>query len=356
MRVGIAGADNFVGRNLCIHMQQAGRDDVVTFTPAGSFAGVDAIIYVADAALPGPVDDLELACAALGFRPERPPLLIHAVATHADLAINAANAGALVRLREAAEVAGADLHTVVFPTAFGKWCPPGAAAPVANLCDAVAHGRTGSVDCPGAQLSLTYVDDLVATLVAVLHNRPSGAAGTSLVEPRYETTYGEVAALIKAFRESRENHVVERVGRGLVRALYSTYLSYLDPADFAYPVIAHTDPRGSFAEMLRTKDSGQVSFFTAGPGVTRGGHFHHSKTEKFLVMRGRARFRFRHILSGETHSLDSNGANLRIVETVPGWTHDITNVGEDEILVMLWANEQFDPANPDTYSSPLSKD
>jgi UDP-2-acetamido-2,6-beta-L-arabino-hexul-4-ose reductase len=141
------------------------------------------------------------------------------------------------------------------------------------------------------------------------------------------------------------------VGVGLVRALYSTYMSYLSPEAFAYKVPKFGDPRGVFVEMLKTRDSGQFSFFTAHPGITRGGHYHHSKTEKFLVIKGQARFGFRHILSNETYELFTSGDIPEIVETIPGWSHDITNVGEEEMVVMLWANEIFDRDRPDTIAS-----
>jgi UDP-2-acetamido-2,6-beta-L-arabino-hexul-4-ose reductase len=115
----------------------------------------------------------------------------------------------------------------------------------------------------------------------------------------------------------------------------------------------HGDARGVFVEMLKTPDCGQFSFFTAHPGITRGGHYHHTKTEKFLVIKGEARFKFRQMQTGEEHELVTSGAKAEIVETVPGWTHDITNIGSDEMVVMLWANEVFDRQKPDTYACPL---
>jgi UDP-2-acetamido-2,6-beta-L-arabino-hexul-4-ose reductase len=157
-----------------------------------------------------------------------------------------------------------------------------------------------------------------------------------------------LAEQIKIFRESRDSLITERVGSGIVRKLYSTYLSYLSPEQFTYSIPSYGDERGIFAEMLKTKDSGQFSFFTAKPGVTRGGHYHHSKTEKFLVIQGKAKFGFRHIVSNETHEITTSANKLKIVETVPGWSHDITNIGTEEIVVMLWANEIFDSDNPDT--------
>jgi UDP-2-acetamido-2,6-beta-L-arabino-hexul-4-ose reductase len=183
-----------------------------------------------------------------------------------------------------------------------------------------------------------------------------GDLGTAMyagIGPQYVTTVGEVAALIRGFAESRTTMLTERVGTGLVRALYATYVSYLPPDSFSYEVPRHADPRGEFVEMLKTPDAGQFSFFTAHPGVTRGGHYHHSKTEKFLVIRGEARFRFRHVRTGERHELVTSGAKPVIVETVPGWTHDITNVGADELIVLLWANEIFDRDRPDTIACPV---
>src|SRR5690606_6086863 len=132
-----------------------------------------------------------------------------------------------------------------------------------------------------------------------------------------------------------------------------TYVSYLPPASFAYEVPKYGDQRGVFVEMLKTQTAGQFSFFTAHPGVTRGGHYHHSKTEKFLVIKGQARFRFRQIIDGSYHELVTSGDTPVIVETVPGWTHDITNIGNDEMVVMLWANEIFDRARPDTFACPI---
>jgi UDP-2-acetamido-2,6-beta-L-arabino-hexul-4-ose reductase len=164
---------------------------------------------------------------------------------------------------------------------------------------------------------------------------------------------GNLARQIGAFRSSRDTLVSERVGLGLVRALYATYVSYLPVEAFVYDVAQHADRRGVFVEMLKTPDCGQFSFFTAHPGVTRGGHYHHSKTEKFLVIKGQALFRFRHMQTGQTHELHTAGDKSQIVETVPGWTHDITNTGSDEMIVMLWANEVFDRNRPDTFDCPL---
>lgn len=181
--------------------------------------------------------------------------------------------------------------------------------------------------------------------------KPKTGFSFEQVEPEYSVTLGQLADQIRAFDACRTSLISERVGTGLVRALYATYVSYLPIEKFSYHVPAHADARGNFVEMLKTQDSGQFSYFTAHPGVTRGGHYHHTKTEKFLVIKGEALFRFRNILTDEIVELHTNGSSPQVVDTIPGWSHDITNVGDDEMFVILWANENFDRQNTDTVDS-----
>jgi UDP-2-acetamido-2,6-beta-L-arabino-hexul-4-ose reductase len=233
------------------------------------------------------------------------------------------------------------------PNVFGKWCRPNYNSAVATFCYNVAHDLPLTIHDPQAQLQLVYIDDVVTEFVRALKS-PELPAGFGNVGPVYSSTVGEVAAYITSFKDVRDSLLTQPVGGGLSRALYSTYVTYLDPERFGYPLTKYEDPRGMFVEMLKTRDSGQFSFFTAHPGITRGGHYHHSKTEKFLVVKGQARFRFRHILTNETFELVTDAANPTVVDTIPGWAHDITNTSEDEMIVMLWANEVFDRQRPDT--------
>jgi UDP-2-acetamido-2,6-beta-L-arabino-hexul-4-ose reductase len=166
---------------------------------------------------------------------------------------------------------------------------------------------------------------------------------------------GEVADQIRAFATSRESMVTERVGTGLTRALSATHLSCLPSPAFEYEVARHADPRGVFVEMLKTPDCGQFGYFTAFPGITRGEHYHHTKTEKFLVIKGTASFGYRHIITNETHEIVTRGGDGRIVETIPGWTHNVTNIGDDELVVMVWANEIFDRQKPDTVAQKVQQ-
>jgi len=250
---------------------------------------------------------------------------------------------------------GVPVYVFRLPNVFGKWCKPNYNSAVATFCHNIARDLSVQINDPAAKLTLVYVDDVVEHWVRLLDGVavPLDDNGFAVVNPQYSTTVGELAALIRSFRDSRNTLMTDRVGEGFLRALYATYVSYLPPESFSYRVPQHGDARGVFVEMLKTPDCGQFSFFTAHSGITRGGHYHHTKSEKFLVIKGNARFRFRHMQSGETYALFTSGEQAEVVETVPGWTHDITNVGQNEMIVMLWSNEVFDRYRPDTFSFPL---
>jgi UDP-2-acetamido-2,6-beta-L-arabino-hexul-4-ose reductase len=236
------------------------------------------------------------------------------------------------------------------PGVFGKWCKPNFNSVVATFCYNKANDLPVFINDANSLLRLVYIDDVVSDMLSMLKCDWVGVLRPT-IEPEYSVTLGELSDQIDAFKECRSTLQVERVGFGLTRALYSTYVSYLPQHKFVYDVPAYGDVRGVFVEMLKTRDSGQLSFFTAHPGITRGGHYHHTKTEKFLVIKGQARFGFRNLLNDEIYFLETCGDKPQIVDSVPGWTHDITNIGADELVVMLWVNEIFDRTKPDTIAS-----
>jgi UDP-2-acetamido-2,6-beta-L-arabino-hexul-4-ose reductase len=247
------------------------------------------------------------------------------------------------------EKTGIPVYIFRLPRVFGKWCKPDYNSVVATFCHNIAHDLPINIHDSSYLLTLVYIDDLVSSFAQIMEGKKVFKQFCES-KPLYTISLAELADQLQMFRASRGNLVSEQVGRGLKRALYATYISYLRPKDFVYKVPIYNDSRGVFVEMLKTRDSGQISFFTAYPGVTRGGHYHHSKTEKFLVIKGKAKFRFRHTLTQKLHEVFTSGNKPEIVETTPGWTHDITNVGDDELIVMLWANEIFDRDYPDTYA------
>ena len=197
-------------------------------------------------------------------------------------------------------------------------------------------------------MRLTYIDDVVDEFISLLHSNKK-IDNPIYIDKYYEITVGELASKITQIKNDRHNHLVRDVGDGFTRALYATYLSYLEPNDFISNITSNRDDRGNFVEMVKTEKSGQFSFFSAHPGVTRGSHYHHTKNEKFLVVSGKAKFSFMHMITKDYHELIVESENPQIVETIPGWAHDITNIGKKEMLVMLWANEIFDKEKPDTF-------
>ncbi len=366
MAVVVTGAKGFIGQNLMIHLAERGVDAVgfdLGDDPAAmraAVAGADFVFHLAGVNRPQTEDEFETGnagltgemCRILAEAGNRAPLVItSSTQAERDNPYGRSKLAAEQAVLGHGEATGAPVHVFRLTNVFGKWARPNYNSAVATFCHNTANSIPISVNDPAAPLKLVYVDDVCAAFMRVLDD-PTAAHGDSpgfaQVRPEYDTTVGAVADTIRGFPESRSTLISDRVGTGLTRTLYATYLSYLKPEQFAYDVPRHGDPRGVFVEMLKTPDCGQFSYFTAGPGITRGQHYHHSKTEKFLVLTGRARFGFRHIVTNETFHFETEGGQGRIVETIPGWTHDITNVGDCEMVVMLWANEIFDRARPDT--------
>jgi UDP-2-acetamido-2,6-beta-L-arabino-hexul-4-ose reductase len=375
VKVLITGANGFVGKNLQLHLAERKDVEVVFFIRVHSVVqlpqmleGVDFVFHLAGinrsqdlAEFAADNKDLTVAlCGAVASVAEttgrKVPVLftssIHAALDNPYGASKRAAEDALFTLQRQH---GVPVHVFRLPNVFGKWCKPNYNSAVATFCHNVARDLPIKVNDPSAPLTLVYVDDVLQRFIQLMDGADAvvDANSFAVVATQYTTTVGEVANLIQAFKDSLQTLLTERVGTGLVRALYATYVSNLPPKAFSYTVPMYCDQRGVFAEMLKTPDCGQFSYFTAHPGLTRGGHYHRSKTEKFLVIKGRARFKFRHMNTNETYELTTSGEKAEIVETVPGWTHDITNIGTEEMIVMLWANEVFDSQRPDTFACPL---
>lgn len=363
MRIVVTGANGFIGQNLTTRLRELGYTDIreiTRSTPAGelenALATADFVFHLAGTNRPK--DTNEFATGNQGFTQSlcdalrglnRSVPIVYASSTQATLdnPYGASKRAAEDVLFAYANEIAAQVYIFRLTNVFGKWARPNYNSAVATFCYNIARGLPITVNDATAKLNLVYVDDVVSAFVALLEKRAS-QSGFAEVRPVYETTVGETAEAISAFRKSRETLTTLRVGEGLFRALHATYLSYLQPDEFTYSVPVHADPRGEFVEMLKTEDSGQFSYFTAHPGITRGEHYHHTKTEKFLVIRGTAHFGFRHVATEETFECVARGGEPKIVETIPGWAHNITNIGDDELIVMLWANEIFDRARPDT--------
>jgi len=363
MNILVTGSAGFIGRNLLVFLAEGGYEDISTITLNDSEQEIESKVSQADfifhlAGVNRPKDDADfkkgntdltqlILNLLIKAKKTTPIVLTSSIQADLDNAYGVSKAGAEEALLKYQQLTGAAIYIYRLPNVFGKWCRPNYNSAVATFCFNTLNELPITINNSAAELNLVYIDDVCKGFISQL-NSPSVEGSYSTVSPVYQTTVGEVVALLTEFKESRNSLITEKVGDGFVRALYSTYISYLVPEQFSYPVTRHSDERGTFVEMLKTKDSGQFSFFTAHPGITRGGHYHHSKTEKFLVINGKASFKFKHITTGESYELIVDGIDSKIVETAPGWSHDVTNIGDNELVVMLWANEIFDRENPDT--------
>lgn len=403
MRVLVTGARGFVGRNLCESLKaiRDGKDR------RGKYQGLLPLtVYECDVETPR--EELSLYCAQadfvfnfagvnrpddpgefmrgnLGFASELLGLLEHHGNRCPVMLASSAQASLLGRYEgsaygesklageeaffDHAERTGAPALVYRFPNLYGKWCLPRYNSAVATFCDAIANGRPYEVSDPSVELELLYVDDLVEEMLSALlgcehHCGYDGLESVPDPEGRYcfvpatdRATLGEVVALLESFRASREDLSVPDLSEGsFSKKLWSTFESYYDAGSLAYPLRANRDDRGAFTEFLRTPDRGQVSVNVSKPGVTKGNHWHHSKWERFLVVSGEALIRLRRVgfdAHGGPYPVDEyrvSGDDPVVVEMAPGTTHSITNLsGTDDLVTVMWANEPFDPDNPDTY-------
>ena len=364
LSIAITGANGFIGRNLSVRLGELGHEilPITRDTEDEDWAGIvgraDAIVHLAGANRPVEQSEFmevnagtaQLLADAVRQNGRSIPVVYASSSKAGDdneygrskrsgedvlLELNAQNQAAVYVFR--------------FPNVFGKWARPNYNSAVATFCHNIARDIPISIHDKSAPLSLIYIDDVMQLIVDAIAGE--FAPGFVELSPVYETTVGAVADAIASFKDDRNDNLIAPVGTGLTRALYATYLAALPPHSFSYEIQSYVDPRGAFSEILKTRDSGQFSYFTALPGITRGGHYHHTKTEKFLIVHGRARFGFRHIDTGETHEIFTDHETPTVVETVPGWTHDVTNIGDDTMIAMLWANEIFDRDKPDTIAA-----
>ncbi len=265
------------------------------------------------------------------------------------------------------EKTGAPVLVYRFPNLFGKWCRPNYNSAVATFCHNMARDLSIQVNDPATRLELVYIDDLVEEMLDALEGRAhrcryegldpvADAAGRYCYVPvSHSATLGEIVALLESFKAQPQTLLLPSIPAGsFAKKLYSTYLSYLPAEKAAFPLKMNRDDRGSFTELLRTADCGQVSVNISAPGITKGQHWHNTKWEFFMVVAGRALIQQRRVDSDEVLEFEVSGDNIQAVHMLPGYTHNIINLSDTENLVtVMWANESFDPAHPDTFGLPV---
>ena len=246
---------------------------------------------------------------------------------------------------------GAKVLVYRFPNVFGKWCRPNYNSAVATFCYNIAHGLPIQVNDPNVVMHLVYIDDVVEELIGALGGQEHRQGDYCEVPVVHTVTLGRIVELLYSFKESRNTLGVPDQGDAFTKKLYSTYLSYLPEDAFGYPLKMNVDARGSFTEIIRTPDRGQFSVNISKPHITKGNHWHRTKNEKFLVVSGRGVIRFRNMNdpNGKVLEYFVSGDKLEVIDIPTGYTHNIENLGDTDMVTFMWCNECFDPERPDTY-------
>jgi len=238
-----------------------------------------------------------------------------------------------------------------FPNVFGKWCRPNYNSAIATFCHNITHGLDIQGNDRSVVMNLVYIDDVVNELIAALTGDENRVGEYCAVPTVHTITLGEIVDLLYTFQSSRVNLTVPNVGNAFEKKLYSTYLSYLPTNQFSYPLKMNVDERGSFTEIIRTLDRGQVSVNISKPHITKGNHWHHTKNEKFVVVSGQGVIRFRKMDEPDAEVIEYlvSGSKIEVVDIPIGYTHNIENLGDTDMVTFMWCNECFDPQNPDTF-------
>jgi len=248
---------------------------------------------------------------------------------------------------------GSAVYLYRLPNVFGKWSRPNYNSAVATFCHNVARGLPITVNDPSVTLRLVYIDDVVEEFLRAMEGQPHREGEWCTVQPVHEVNLGHMAELIQSFPGLRDSLTAPDQSDPLVKKLYATYLSFLPPEDFSRPTVTHADQRGSFTELLHMGSRGQVSLNVSKPHITKGDHWHQTKHEKFIVLQGEGVIRFRKVGDSTVIAYKVSGENLTVVDIPTGYTHSIENTGDTDMLTLMWANEVFDPAHPDTLRLPV---
>ena len=396
MNILVTGAAGFVGKNLCEALKAVrdGKDrtrpelkidEIFEFDIASAPASLDGFCEKADfvfnlAGVNRPKDQSEFMAGNFGFA----STLLDTLKAHGNtcpvMLSSSIQATLIGRYGQSdygksklageelffdyAKKTGAKVLVYRFPNLFGKWCRPNYNSAVATFCNNIANDLPITVNDRTTELELLYIDDLVAEMLDALENKEHRCAfdglktvlsenGKYCAAPvTHHVTLGEIVDLLAEFHDEPATHVMPEIPNGsFAKKLYSTYLSYLPKEKVCVPLKMNIDARGSFTELMRTEKCGQFSVNISKPGIKKGEHWHHSKWEFFIVVSGHGLIQERKIGSDEVLNFEVSGDKIEAVHILPGYTHNIINLSEkDDLVTVMWANEQFDPAHPDTYS------
>lgn len=368
MKILITGSKGFIGSNLISHAKNIFGINILEFTKNNSIEDLnesinaaDVVIHLAGTNRPNNSLDFktnnqeltELICKAIALKGKATPIIFTS-STQAtqDNPYGRSKLEAENLIKKLNHETDNPALIYRLPGVFGKWCKPNYNNVVATFCYNIANDLPIKIDDPYKSIPLVYIDDVIKNILKTIE-KPFLGLNYTTVTPEYPTNIGLLAKQLFQFKESQASIDLPKISNSFTYSLYATYLSYLPITSSIYNLQASTDARGSFTEILRNESFGQVSCITANIGITRGGHFHHSKVEKFLIVKGSARFRFHNVLTNERFEISTTEERPQIVQTLPGWSHDITNIGNCQMIAFIWSSEIFDPLYPDTIKSDI---
>jgi UDP-2-acetamido-2,6-beta-L-arabino-hexul-4-ose reductase len=365
MKILVTGANGFIGKNLIAELRNRKYEDIYEFDIDTDISLLEE--YTKDcefvfhlAGINRPLNESEFMEGNYGFttillnklkeHSNRSPVLItSSIQAELDNPYGKSKKAGEEVLFTYENETGCKALVYRLPNVFGKWCRPNYNSAVATFCYNIANDLEIKINDPSVIMNLVYIDDVVDEFILALKGEENKIKSYCNVPVAHTVTLGKIVDLIYSFKNSRLDLSIPNMGNDFEKKLYSTYLSYLGTDQFSYPLKMNIDERGSFTEFIKTIDRGQVSINISKPGITRGNHWHHSKNEKFLVVSGKGLIQFRKIGSNEIINYQVSGDKLEVVDIPTGYTHNIINEGDSDLVTVMWANETFNPEKPDTY-------
>ena len=361
MKILVTGSEGFIGKNLCLTLKQnqyevIGFDRMTKTSLKESVKQADFVMHLAGINRPLSAQEFYDGNTNLTYQlidllkkqnRQIPLLLSSSIQAEKDNDYGKSKKQAEEHVFQYGKDTGSAVYVYRLENAFGKWCRPNYNSVVATFCYNIAHHKEIRIDNPDAEIPFVYIDDIVQAFIGSIGN--AGSTDILSVRPSYRVTIGHLAALLHNFQESRKTLIIPNMADGFEKKLYAAYLSYLPEDEFCYPLVTHQDNRGSFTEFIKSEDRGQVSVNVTKPGIVKGNHWHHTKNEKFLVVKGQGVIRIRKIGETDIYTYAVNGDKLEVVDIPTGYTHNIENTGTDDMVTIMWCNECYDPEYPDTY-------
>jgi UDP-2-acetamido-2,6-beta-L-arabino-hexul-4-ose reductase len=365
MKILVTGSKGFIGKNLIAELKNRGYNNILEFNRDTSRSLLDEYVKECDfvfhlAGVNRPKDEKEFAEGNVEalyeiltllnkYGNKAPILMTSSIQATKDTSYGLSKKGGEDLLFSYSKNTNTKVLVYRLPNVFGKWCRPNYNSAVATFCHNIAHELPITVIDPTVMLNLVYIDDVVEEFIYALNGSENDVGDFCEVPIVHMVTLGDTVDLIYSFKKSRVERSIPNMSDAFTKKLYSTYLSYLPTNQFSYDLKMNVDHRGSFTEFLKTSDRGQVSVNISKPGIVKGNHWHHTKNEKFLVVSGNGVIRFRKIDNNEVIEYFVNGDKMEVVDVPIGYTHNIENLGDTDMVTIMWANECFDPEKPDTY-------